>query len=84
LTGGKEAWPMPPWWKTKTTGTRHCVRCHGTEEVHRRLCRACRARLLAEEATAGEPPRPPEHEAPHHPPEVEPPHSRPWVHRGGG
>ncbi len=73
------------WWRRHSSEPRHCRRCNGTDEVHRGLCRHCRALLLAEETpggegrvvTPGDEPLPP-------PPDLEPPHSRPWVHRGGG
>ena len=43
----------------------YCRRCGTMEQVHRNLCRECRARVAART------PAPPE-------PWLEPPHDRPW------
>ncbi len=76
---------MAPWWRRKKSGVEHCRSCNGIDDVHRGLCRHCRARLLAEETPGGEPAdATPADEAPTRPPALEPPHSRPWIHRGAG
>jgi len=77
---------MSPWWKTHPKRrTSVCESCRGTEDVHRGLCRRCRARLLADETPGGRPVdvEPPASKDPRTP-TFAPPHSRPWVHRGGG
>jgi hypothetical protein len=77
---------MSPWWrKHLKRRTPHCARCNGIEDIHRGLCRACRARLLADETPGGKAvDLPPLEENPPPAPSLEPAHSRPWVHRGGG
>lgn len=76
---------MTPWWRRHSTKDKHCRRCNGIEEVHRGLCRHCRAELLVEETPGGEAQTvAPVDERLPEPPDLEPPHSRPWVHRGGG
>lgn len=76
---------MAPWWQKHVKRARPCARCDGTEEVHRGLCRNCRAWLLAQETSGGEASEVPvaDEEIPPAP-GLEPPHSRPWVHRGSG
>ena len=74
---------MAPWWRPKRHEADHCHRCRGIEDVHRGLCRRCRAELLAEETpTAATVVR--DGEAMPSAPDLEPPHARPWVHRGSG
>lgn len=75
---------MSPWWHKHSDRTPHCARCKGTEDVHRGLCRACRARLTAEETPGGPVEVTPFEEDVPRAPSLEPSHSRPWVHRGGG
>jgi len=76
---------MSPWWKRHAGHRQICERCRGIEDVHRGLCRHCRAQLLVEESPGGEsvqvrPVSAPMPDAA----DIEPTHDRPWVHRGGG
>ena len=76
---------MAPWWRHRSREEKVCVRCKGVDDVHRGLCRHCRALLLTEETPGGAPASIPDHDdAVPSPPDIEPAHDRPWIHRGGG